>query len=231
MVEWAMFAALFKAFGQLSDPKLRRIVKLGVAGAILCYVVLVGAVWLTLTQISFFEERWADTGTEIAIGLAALVLPILFFPALATTLMSALLDDVADAVEAKHYPQLNWPRPQKWTEVLLTTLRFLAVMAVVNLAALPVYLVLLVTGFTIVLVYLVNGYLLGREYFEVVALRRMEPKEARLTFRHHLGRLWLAGAVIAFLFSVPVVNLVAPVVGTAFMVHVFQSLRRQTDSL
>ncbi len=231
MVEWVMFSALFKAFGQLSDPALRRIVRIGILGAIAAYVTLVAAVWFTLTQVSFFEERWADTGTGVAIGAAALVVPILFFPALATAIMSALLDDVADAVEAKHYPSLNWPRPQKWSEVLLTTLRFLGVMAAINLAALPVYLVLLLTGFSIILVFVINGYLLGREYFEVVALRRMEPKEARLTFRHHLGRLWLAGAVITLMFSIPLVNLLAPVIGTAFMVHVFQSLRRQTDSL
>jgi CysZ protein len=231
MVEWAMLSALFKAFGQLSDPALRRIVRIGVLGAIAAYAALVAAVWFTLTQVSFFEARWADAGTGLAIGAAALVLPILFFPALATTIMSALLDDVANAVEARHYPELNWPRPQKLGEVLLTTLRFFAVMVAINLAALPLYIVLLITGFSIVLVFTINGYLLGREYFEVVALRRMEPREARLAFRNHLGRLWLAGALIALLFSIPLVNLVAPVVGTAFMVHVFQSLRRQKDLL
>ncbi|MBC7908334.1 MAG: EI24 domain-containing protein [Rhodospirillaceae bacterium] len=226
-----MFTALLKAFGQLSDPKLRRVIRLGVIGAVACYVALVALVWTALTQISFFEQGWAETGSDIAIGLTALVLPILFFPALATAIMSALLDDVADAVEARHYPQLNWPRPQKWSEVLLTTLRFLAVMVLVNLLALPVYAILLFTGLTVGLVLTVNGYLLGREYFELVAFRRMDPKEARLYFRHHLGRLWLAGAVIAFLFSVPLLNLLAPVIGTAFMVHLFQSLRRQTDSV
>lgn len=226
-----MFAALTKAFGQLSDPKLRRVIRLGVVGAVVCYLSLVALVWLALTQIQFFDQGWADTGTDIAIGLMALILPLLFFPALATAIMGTMLDDVADAVEARHYPKLNWPRPQKWPEVLLTTLRFLAVMVAVNLLALPVYLVLLVTGLSVVLVLVVNGYLLGREYFELVAFRRMEPQEARRWFRHHLGRLWLAGAVIAFLFSIPLLNLVAPVIGTAFMVHLFQSLRRQTESL
>lgn len=226
-----MIASLFKAFAQLPDPRLRRVLKLGVLGAVAAYVILVAAVWLVLGQVTLFQEAWADLGTDLALGLAALVLPVLFFPALATTIMSALLDDVADAVEARHYPQLNWPRPQKWTEMLATTLRFLAVMVLVNLAALPVYLMLLITGLTVVLVTLVNGYLLGREYFELVAFRRLEPKQARLVFRHHLGRLWLAGAMIAVLFGIPIVNLAAPVIATAFMVHVFQSLRTHTEGV
>jgi Uncharacterized protein involved in cysteine biosynthesis len=226
-----MVSALYKAFAQLSDPKLRRVVRLGIAGALFSYVALVALIWTIVTQIRFFEQGWADTSTDVAVGLLALVLPILFFPALATAIMSALLDGVADAVEARHYPALNWPRPQKWAEVLLTTLRFLLVMVAVNLVALPVYLLLLFTGLTAVLAILVNGYLLGREYFELVALRRLKPERARLVFRHHLGRLWLAGIVIAFLFSVPLVNLLMPVVGTAFMVHLFQSLPLETEAV
>lgn len=231
MLEWGMFSALYKAFAQLSDPKLRRVVRLGMIGAALAYIALVALVWTVLTQVAFFEQSWADTGADLAVGLLALVLPILFFPALATAIMSALLDGVADAVEARHYPAENWPRPQKWAEVLLTTLRFLALMVAVNLAALPLYAVLLFTGFAALLAIVVNGYLLGREYFEVVALRRLDPQAARLAFRHHLGKFWLAGGVIAFLFSVPLVNLVMPVVATAFMVHLFQSLPPQTEAV
>lgn len=226
-----MITALFKAFAQLPDPRLRRVLTLGIFGAVAAYVMLVAVIWLVLAQVTLFQEAWADLGTDVALGLAALVLPILFFPALATAIMSALLDDVADAVEARHYPKLNWPRPQKWTEMLATTLRFLAVMVVVNLAALPVYLLLLVTGLTVIVATVVNGYLLGREYFELVAFRRLDPKQARLVFRNHLGRLWLAGAIIAVLFAVPILNLGAPVIATAFMVHVFQSLRTQVDAL
>lgn len=226
-----MFSALIKAFAQLSDPRLRRVIRLGVVGALACYLALVALVWTILTQVRFFEQNWADTGTDVAIGLLALVLPILFFPALATAIMGTMLDGVADAVEARHYPQLNWPRPQKWSEIALTTLRFLALMVTINVAALPIYLLLLFTGLSIVLVVVVNGYLLGREYFDLVALRRLDPAQARLCFRHHLGRLWSAGAIIAVMFSVPLLNLVAPAIATAFMVHLFQSLRWQKETL
>jgi hypothetical protein len=74
------------------------------------------------------------------------------------------------------------------------------------------------------LFYAVNGHLLGREYFEVVALRRLDPQAARQLRRDYAGRIWLAGTLIAVTFSIPLLNLAAPVLGTAFMLHRFQRL-------
>ena len=39
-------------------------------------------------------------------------------------------------------------------------------------------------------------------------------------------RVFVAGAFLAFLLTIPVVNLLAPVVGTAAMVHLFQTWRK-----
>jgi uncharacterized protein involved in cysteine biosynthesis len=65
-----------------------------------------------------------------------------------------------------------------------------------------------------------NGYPFGREYFEVVALRRFDRTAARAARHRFAGRVFLGG------FAVPLVNLVAPVIATAFMVHLFEGLRR-----
>ena len=215
-----MIAALVKALGQLSDPRLSRVLKWGVMGALAAYAVLVAIIWTVLANLTLFANAWADWGTDLAIGALALVLPILFFPALITTIMGPMLDGVAEAVDARHYPHLGPGRPQPVGEVIWGTLRFLGLTVLVNLLALPVYGVLLFTGFTVVLATLINGYLLGREYFDLAAFRRMDPAAARLMFRANLGRLWLAGIIIAFLFSVPLLNLAAPLIATAFMTHV-----------
>ena len=74
--------------------------------------------------------------------------------------------------------------------------------------------------------YAVNGYLLGREYFELVAMRRLDPDAARRLRRAHRGELFVAGVVMAFLLTLPVVNLLAPVVITAAMVHLFEGWRK-----
>nr|CAM77263.1 membrane protein containing DUF540 [Magnetospirillum gryphiswaldense MSR-1] len=164
-------------------------------------------------------------------GAAHTVFPILFFPALATTIMGPMLDGVADAVDARHYPHLAAARPQPTTEVILGTLRFLALTVIINLAALPLYGILLFTGLTVLLVTAINGYLLGREYFEMAALRRLEPAMVRALFKARLGQVWLAGVVIAFLFSVPLLNLAAPVIAAAFMTHVAETLRMRANSV
>ncbi len=226
-----MFSSLFKAFGQLSDPTFRRVLLLGVGGALLVWAALNGAVWWLLIESRLFQEGWVDTLVDVLGGVAAVVVTLVFFPAVATIIIGFLLDDIARAVEARHYPELPPARERPMIEDLLTTLRFAGVTVLVNLLALPVYLALMVTGLGILAFYAVNGYLLSREYFELVALRRMPAEEARIMRKAHMGTLWLAGAGITFLLSVPVVNLVAPVLATAFMVHLFQALRRRRPAV
>jgi uncharacterized protein involved in cysteine biosynthesis len=226
-----MLSALIKAFAQWSDPRLRRILKIGVAMALACWVGLALIASMVLKSVTLFENSWADIGSGVALGLAALVVPLLFFSAVATFVMSFWLDDVADIVEERHYPGLGPARHLGWREALLASTRFLLVMVAVTLAAAPVYVALLLFGLGIILNYAVNGYLLGREYFELVASRRMESDQARLLFRNNLGRLWLCGAVINLLFQIPLLNLTAPVIAAAFMVHVVQGLRMRTAAI
>jgi uncharacterized protein involved in cysteine biosynthesis len=105
-------------------------------------------------------------------------------------------------------------------------LRFTLVALAVNIALLPVYLALLFfPPFYGVVFYAINGYLLGRQYFELAALRRLPADEVRRAWRANRGWLVIGGIVVALLLSVPVINLLAPIVGTAFMVHLFH-LRR-----
>ena len=78
-----------------------------------------------------------------------------------------------------------------------------------------------------VLFYLLNGYLLGREYFEMVAVRRLDLAATKRLRRDFRGRVILAGAVITFLLTIPLVNLVTPIIATAFMLHIFEELRRR----
>jgi len=96
------------------------------------------------------------------------------------------------------------------------------VLVVFNLLALAVSVI--VPPFSVFAFYSVNGYLLGREYFELVAQRRMEPAAATILRRRYRWRVLAAGVLIAILVSVPIVNLLVPVLGTAFMVHVVQDL-------
>jgi uncharacterized protein involved in cysteine biosynthesis len=219
-----MGTALLRAVLALSTPALRRIVALGVGLSALAFMVLWAAVAALLANTALFAWRPLDWLVDLAGGLAVLALSWLLFPAVATLVMSCFLDRVAAAVEAKDYPDRGPPRPQTAGEIVVAALRLGAATVALNLVALPVY--LLLPGINSVLFLMLNGYLFGRGFFEVVALRRLDMSAAKLLRRRFAGRIFLGGVVIAGMFAVPLVNLVAPVIATAFMVHVFHALPR-----
>ena len=98
-------------------------------------------------------------------------------------------------------------------------LKFFLVVLVVNLVAL---FLLLVPGVNLIAFYVGNGYLLGREYFEMVAMRHLPAEEARRLRKANLATVLLCGLIIAGLASVPILNLLTPLFATAFMVHIYK---------
>ena len=219
-----MVVALFRAVGALSEPPMRRVVALSLALAVLTFAVLWIAVAALLYHTTLFDWRLLNWLVDLLGGLAVLGLTWLLFPAAVTLIMGFYLERVAAAVEAVDYPDRGPPRPQPWGEIVGVTLRLALLTLLLNLLALPAY--LLLPGLNIFLFLALNGYLFGRGYFEVVALRRLDAGEARAVRSRFAGRIFLCGVVIAGLFALPLVNLVAPVIATAFMLHIFEALPR-----
>jgi uncharacterized protein involved in cysteine biosynthesis len=219
-----MVTAFFRAVGALSEPPMRRVVALSFALAVLTFAVLWLGIGATLYHTAFFDSRLLNWLVDLLGGLAVLGLTWLLFPAVITLIMSFYLERVAAAVEAIDYPGRGPPRPQPVGEIVSITLRLTLLTLLLNLLALPVY--LLVPGINLFLFLALNGYLFGRGYFEVVALRRLDMGAARRVRSRFAGRIFLGGVVIAGLFALPLVNLVAPVIATAFMLHIFEALPR-----
>lgn len=219
-----MIGALFRAVGALGEPPMRRVVALSLALAVLSFAVLWLAIAALLYHTSFFEFPVLNWLVDLLGGLAVLGLTWLLFPAVVTLIMSFYLERVAAAVEAADYPGRGPPRSQRLGEIIAVTLRLTVLTLLLNLLALPVY--LLVPGINIFLFLALNGYLFGRGYFEVVALRRLDAGEARAVRSRFAGRIFLGGVIITGLFALPLVNLVAPVIATALMLHIFEALPR-----
>lgn len=220
-----MFDALTKALAQLPERAMRRVMLLTLLIAAGIAVLLQVIFSYLITVLASFETGWVETVAEISGVVGVTVLVILFFPAVISMVIGLFLEDVAEAVEARHYPDLPAAREQPIVEALLVGLRLAGATVLLNLVLLP--LTLLIPGLNFVVYFAVNGYLLGREYFELAALRRMDPVEARRLRAAHGGRIFLAGVVITILLVIPVVNLFMPVVATAFMIHIFERLRRR----
>jgi uncharacterized protein involved in cysteine biosynthesis len=213
-----------KAFGQLGDRRLNWVIWVSIGGAILVLALLIWLVAPLIAETVFFETGWLNFLAEAATGIGVVLIAWFLFPALVTLVASTLLEYVSRAVEARHYPDLPPPRDQPISEILVYTLKFTGLVLLVNILVLPLY--LLFPGLNFVLSWIINGYLLGREYFEMVAMRRMLLPEARALRQHHGGRVFAGGVVIAVMMTIPVLNLIAPVVATAFMTHLFEGLPR-----
>jgi uncharacterized protein involved in cysteine biosynthesis len=218
-----MIHAFAKALGQLGDPAFRRPIGWSLALSALVFAALWLIVWLVLTHTAISELRWIDTTVDVLGGLAAVALAFVLFPGVVAAILSLFADRIIGAVEARHYPHLPPPRDQPLSEQIATALRFLAMVVALNLAVLPLYLVPVVNALVF---YGLNGYLLGREYFEMVAPRRLEKEPRRMLWRRRRLGFVLAGVVFAFLSTLPLVNLLAPVLAAATMTHMVEMRRR-----
>ena len=222
--------AVARALGQLGDPAFRRVLLLGLGltlallvAATVAFVWLVG--WFVPDSLSLpwiGEIVWIDDVASWAVVPLMLVLSVFLMVPVASAFTGIFLDDVTDAVEARHYPALG-PAPKV---LLATALRdsagFLGVIVAANIAALLPYLIFAPLAPVIFLA--LNGYLLGREYFQLIAMRRLGREGARAARRRNAGTIWLAGAVMALPLAVPVVNLLVPVIGAAAFTHLFHRL-------
>ena len=218
----SILSAYAKALGQLTDPRARSVIWLGIALAAGVFVLVWATVGWLLTDTALFQNTWLDSAVDVLGGLAVLAITWFLFPAVVSAFIAVFLDRVASAVERRHYPDLPAARDVPILEEVATALRFLAVLVALNLVALLFLLIPPVFPFVY---YGVNGYLLGREYFEMVAARRLDAGSVRAARQRNRAERFLAGLVMAFLLTVPIVNLVAPVVGTAAMVHLFHGGR------
>lgn len=225
-----MYDAFTKAIAQLGDPRLQRmalrtfIISLAITIAL---SVLFG--WALTVQFDDMLSTLPDGMRWLIEGagwLASLVLVCFFFPAIATAVLGIFLDEVVDAVESRHYPELGPPNTQPLRQIVFASIMLFGTALVLNLLALPLYFIPVVGYLTFLFI---NGWLLGREYFEMVALRRVSRPDMVAQRARNRGRVLLCGIVFAALLAVPVVNLIAPVLAAAMMVHLYRPMAGAAD--
>jgi len=224
-----MPTAFFRAVAQLAEPSLRRLLLLSLGLALATFAALLTGLWFALPLLVDLlpsaAPGWLRRAVEVIAGAGALVLSIVLFPAVVTTIQtSLLLERVCSAVEAKHYRHLPAPIAPPVIEQLAMSLRFLGAAIGLNLLALPIY---LVPGLNAVLFVALNGYLLGRENFEAVAPRRVAMPERRALWKRRRLRFWVAGGLFALLMAVPFVNLAAAILAAATTTHLVEAERRE----
>jgi uncharacterized protein involved in cysteine biosynthesis len=213
-----MLKELVRAFAELGDPNVRRVLWLGIGLSLLTLAgLVVGVEWL-LDWAAQTSYGWLNATIDVLGVLGSLVVAWFLFPAVAVAVSALFLERVVDATEARYFPHLPPTQPLPWHAALPASLKLLGLSLLLNLAALPLYFVPLLN---LPLWLLLNGYLVGREYAELVGLRRLDSARLAVLRRQQRGMFWITGVVIAFLLTIPLVNLVAPIVGASLMTQRF----------
>jgi len=225
-----IFSDFSKSLGQIADAKFRSVLLRAVGLTFLLLVVFVAGSgwflgWIIPDQVDLpliGRVAWLDTlGSGLGVG-AGILLSIFLMIPVASMFVGFFLDEIASAVEARHYPDLPEVRRAGVIDMLVDSLRFFGLFAVVNLIALVVYIVF--APVAPLIFWAVNGFLLGREYFQLVALRRLDLKDANALRRRHFFSIWGAGVLMAVPLSVPILSLVVPILGVATFTHQYHRL-------
>ncbi len=223
-----MISAFAKAIAQLPEPSFRKVfVKSFVVTLVV--IVLVGA--LAAAGVEYLwttYDLWFSGWISGAAGTVTFVIALwLFSPAVATVVITTFfMGEILEAVEKEHYPHDVPGQDLPIGQEIYVALRFLAVMIVLNLFMLVPYLILaLFFGIGFLVYFALNGYLMGREYFEAVAHRYSDIESTKALRRRARGRIFFAGAIVAVLFTIPIVNFFAPIIAPVAMIHIFKGLR------
>jgi CysZ protein len=231
-----MIDAAIKALTQLFAPALRHVL-LKAAGLALTLIVFLGILMQRfLASWADAGANWAEQATGVAphavwsalawvlsimAGLGILTGALFLMPAVTAFVGSFFVDEIADVVEREHYPAEPPGRALPFLRALIEGTQFALLALLVYLCALPF---VLFAGLGVVILFLANAYLLGREYFELAAMRFRLPEEAKAMRKANSVYLFLAGMFVAAFVSIPLINLATPIFGMAFMVHVHKKL-------
>jgi CysZ protein len=188
-------------------------------------LVLLALVWVGLDKLILAQVEISNwwlatalallTGLGLFVGLAFLVAPV------SSLVAGFFLDELAERVEGEIGPADQIGRALPAGTAMWLAMKFTLVSTAVNVVAL---LLLLVPGVNLIAFFTANAYLLGREYFELAALRYRPLEEVRQLRRENAVYLFLCGMPIAALVAVPILNLVTPLFATAFMVRVHRRI-------
>jgi CysZ protein len=219
-----MLAAAGQAFQELFTLPFRAVLVKCVAFTVALLALLIAGIeW----SFGHFVDLpgWLETTIQWLGGLALVVGSIFLIPPVTSLIAGLYLDEIAAVVEREHYPADPPGRELETLPSILLAFKFFVVVLLVNILAL---FLLLVPGINLVAFYIGNGYLLGREYFELAAMRHLVPAEARQLRKANRLTVFLCGLIIAGIASVPILNLVTPLFATAFMVRIFKALTRRS---
>jgi uncharacterized protein involved in cysteine biosynthesis len=237
-----MLDAAVKALTQMFSPSFRRILLKSAGIALLLIVVAaIGLhrvlVWFTESGQNWVETTFGLTTTaplqvlswvlSVAAALGVVAGSVFLMPAVTGLLAGFFADEVAEEVERRYYPGDLPGHALPVAAAMIQGIKTALLAIGIYLVAMPS---LLLAGFGAVIFFLATAFLLGREYFELAAMRFRSPAEARTLRKANQSTVFIAGLFLAAFVSIPILNLATPLFGTAFMVHMHKRLSGRPTS-
>ncbi len=231
-----MFEAAAQALSQMLTPPFRRVLLKSIGLALLT-IVLIGIglerlfTVLAVSGAGWAQGQWGGAPPavwsllvwvlSIMAGLGILTGAVFLMPAVTAFVGSFFVDEVGELVERAHYPAEPPGKALPFVRAIVEGIKIALLALAVYLVALPF---VLFAGLGFLILFLANAYLLGREYFDLAAMRFRSPMEAAAMRRAHRLQVFAAGMFIALFVSIPIVNLATPLFAMAFMVHIHKRL-------
>jgi CysZ protein len=231
-----MFTAATKALSQILSPPMRSILWKSIGLALALIIVLAIGMQRLLNWLATAGGAWTESAVgsdyhavinvlswimSIAAGLSVVAGAIFLMPAITSLVASFFVDDVADIVEREHYPAERVGTALPFGLAVTEGSKTALLTIVVYLVALPF---VFLAGIGFIGFFIATAWLLGREYFELAAMRFRSPADAKAMRKQHAATVFTAGLFIAAFVSIPIVNLATPLFGMAFMVHMHKRL-------
>ena len=231
-----MIDAAAKALAQMFTPALRAVLLKAVGLALLLIIIAGVVLQRILSALAENGATWAEHSTgfahhalwqtlawllSIMASLGIVTGALFLMPTIAAFVGSFFVDEVGDAVEREYYPAEPLGRALPFFRATIEGLKIAFLTLLVYFCALPF---IFFAGLGVIILFLANAYLLGREYFELAAMRFRPPFEAKAMRKANGTYVFLCGMVIALFVSIPIVNLATPIFAMAFMVHVHKRM-------
>ncbi len=217
----ALFSPIARALGQLDDSVFLGVLLRSLLWAVACFAALhVAAIWAVHRLLDL--HGWLGWLADLLGGIGASLLALWLFLPVAAIIGTLYIDRIAAAVEHRHYPSLPPARGAPIASQVWDAISIAARILLLNVLALIAALIL--PGVGLILAWIIGGYAIGRGLFAAVAMRRMPRPAAEALYRRARPAVLTQGCILALAASIPVLNLLIPVIGTAAMVHVLDQV-------
>jgi len=227
------------AIAQMFSPPLRAVLWKSIGLALLLVIALAAMVERIIVWLVGAGSTSAETALgphahlpidaiawllSLAAGFGIVVGSVMLMPAVTAFVASFFADQIAEQVERTHYLDEPSGKALPLSQAVLEGGKTALLAVAVYLCAVPL---LLFVGLGAVLFFLATAWLLGREYFELAAMRFRPAAEAKALCRQHATTVFIGGMLIALFVSIPIINLATPLFATAFMVHMHKRVSRR----